>query len=146
MNSGRYGLSFHHFGLALRSEDAARTFVTGLGYSIGEVISDPLQGVRVGLCRHPAMPTIELVLPEPEKSGPLDAILKKQESSIYHSCFTTRDASASLNAIESDGLQQMEVSAPKPAVLFKGKPVSFHYISGFGLIELIHLGPSGSID
>jgi glyoxalase/bleomycin resistance protein/dioxygenase superfamily protein len=138
MSPSRYGLHFHHFGLAAREEAPARTFLEGLGYEVGELITDPLQNVRVSLARAPGLPTVELVLAAGEE-GPLSNVLKRQETNIYHSCYTTQDAVAALAAIEASGLQHLEVSAPKPAVLFGGRPVSFHYVSGFGLIELIHL-------
>jgi hypothetical protein len=139
----RYGMAFHHFGLALRVEATARKFLEGLGYQVGELITDSLQKVRVNLCRAPGLPTIELVLPTDEP-GPLDAILKSQESSLYHICYTTRDFDATLASLKADGLKQMAISRPTPAVLFGGRPVSFHYVSGFGLIELIHLSATDS--
>ena len=137
MNASRYGLTFHHFGLALREEGPARTFLTGLGYKIGTLVSDPEQNVRVGMCRGDGLPSLELVLPLDE-GGPLATILKRQDASIYHSCYTTADADGALAAMAADGLAHMPVSPAKPAVLFNGRPVSFHYIAGFGLIELIH--------
>lgn len=142
MKPSRYGLHFHHFGLAVRDEAPARTFLEGLGYAVGELINDPLQNVRVSLARAPGLPTVELVLAAGQ-DGPLVNVLKRQETNIYHSCYTTQDAVASLAAIAADGLQHLEVSPPKPAVLFGGRPVSFHYVSGFGLIELIHLREAG---
>jgi hypothetical protein len=142
-NPSRYGLTFHHFGLALREESAARTFLEGLGYRLGELIDDPEQNVRVAMCRGAGLPALELVLPG-NGAGPLDALLKRQDASLYHSCFTTRDADAALAAMERDGLQHAPVSPAKPAVLFGGRAVSFHYIGGFGLIELIHLPPSST--
>ncbi|HEY0975602.1 MAG TPA: VOC family protein [Solimonas sp.] len=140
----RYGLSFHHFGLAVREEAPARLFLEGLGYRVDPLITDPEQNVQVSLARAPGLPTIELVLPT-EVPGPLTSVLKGRDSNIYHSCYVTDDAEASLAAIAADELPHTEVSASKPAVLFGGAPVSFHYVSGFGLIELIHRNGSLTI-
>ncbi len=140
----RYGLHFHHYGLAVREEAPARRFLQGLGYAVDELIVDPLQNVRVGLARAATLPTVELVLPT-DTPGPLNTVLKGRDAQVYHSCYTTADAAATLAAIAADGLQQMPVSEPKPAVLFGGLPVSFHYVAGFGLVELIHLDASRTI-
>ncbi len=136
MSPSRYGLVFHHFGLAARAVEEVRIFLSGLGYRIGPLVVDPEQSVRVAMCAGDGLPAIELVLPSGAE-GPLAGILKNRESLLYHACFATKDAEASLAAIARDGLQTILVSPAKPAVLFGGRPVSFHYVSGFGLIELL---------
>lgn len=130
-------MTFHHFGIALRCRDNAVRFLEGNGYSFGRFVYDPAQGVWLTLCRGAGLPTLELVLPGAER-GPLKSILRHQESAIYHQAFMTPDAAASLAAMEASGLHVLPVSPPKPTVLFSGVPVSFHYVNGFGLIELIH--------
>lgn len=144
MNASRYGLGFHHYGLAVRDEKPARQFLEGLGYAVGTLITDPLQQVRVCLARAPSMPTVELVLPT-DQPGPITSLLKSRDAMVYHSCYTARDAAATLAAIAADGLDLMTVSEPKPAILFQGLKVSFHYVAGFGLVELIHLDASRTI-
>lgn len=144
MNASRYGLGFHHYGLAVREEGPARKFLEGLGYTVGELITDPLQQVRVSLARAAGMPTVELVLPT-DQPGPITSLLKSRDAIVYHSCYTTRDAGATLAAIAGDGLDLMTVSEAKPAILFHGLNVSFHYVAGFGLIELIHIDASRTI-
>jgi methylmalonyl-CoA/ethylmalonyl-CoA epimerase len=135
-----FGLEFHHVGLALRDEAAARLFLAGLGYDVGTPMSDPEQGVRVAMCRGEGLPSLELILADGD-AGPVSAILKREEAKFYHSCYVTRDAEASLAAMAAAGLEVAPVVAAKPAVLFEGLPVSFHYVTGFGLIELIHADP-----
>lgn len=39
-------LTFHHHGLAVQAPNDAFTFLTGLGYSLGEALFDPLQRVN----------------------------------------------------------------------------------------------------
>ena len=89
------------------------------------------------MCHGENLPAIELVLPL-EGLGPLASVLKRQDGIFYHSCYTTEDAKGALRAMKEDGLELTPIGAAKPAVLFGGIAVSFHYIAGFGLIELIH--------
>jgi len=42
-----------------------------------------------------------------------------------------------LQKLKKDSIKSICVSNPKPAILFKGANVSFYYIIGFGLIEII---------
>ncbi len=137
----RYGLTFHHFGLATKQPEKAVAFLKSLGYSIGTSVLDELQNVNLLLCRHDAMPAIEII--SPVRNGapcPLDTFLKSSPALVYHLCFDCDDVAASVAAMENDQHQVVCVSEPKPAVLFGGREVSFYRISGFGLIEL--LGPA----
>jgi hypothetical protein len=88
----RFGLTFHHLGLAVPSTAEAVQFLDRLGYRQGPAVFDPLQKVNLSMCWHDTMPDVELVWPGDEP------------------------------------------------ILFGGRPVSFHSIAGFGLIELIHEG------
>ena len=59
----RFGLEFHHLGLAVRRPDDAVRFLDGLGYEIGEPIFDPEQNINAILCRHGgAMPDVEITV------------------------------------------------------------------------------------
>jgi methylmalonyl-CoA/ethylmalonyl-CoA epimerase len=129
-------LKFHHFGLALRREDDALTFLKHSGYEISEKIFDPEQNVHLRMCTHSTQPSIEMVLPG-EGDGPLTPILKRYSELIYHLCYECGDVSSYLNKLEHDGVEYTEIAAPKPAILFGGRPVSFYHIRGFGLIEII---------
>jgi hypothetical protein len=131
----RYGLAFHHLGLAVTRKEKALAFLRGLGYVAGEEVFDPLQKVRVLLCQSPEMPMVEIIS-RGDGAGPLDTILKDHSELIYHICYTSRDIASSLKAIQADG-RVLTVSEPKPAVLFDSAPVSFHIVDGFGLIEIL---------
>lgn len=137
----RYGLTFHHFGLAAKQAGKAVAFLKSLGYSIGASVSDDLQNVNLVFCRHDAMPSVEII--SPVRNGapcPLDTFLKSSPALVYHLCFDCKDVQKSVAAMENDQHQVVCVSEPKPAILFGGREVSFYRISGFGLIEL--LGPA----
>ncbi len=131
-----FGLSFDHFGLATRDADKTLDFLRGLGYRTPDTIHDPLQAVTLVLCTHASMPAVEVIFAA-EADGPLEAILAQQPQAIYHLCFRSRDAAASVAAIKAAGHRIRVVSPPKPAVLFDSLPVSFYLVGGFGLIELI---------
>jgi methylmalonyl-CoA/ethylmalonyl-CoA epimerase len=132
----RFGLTFHHLALAVRDPKAASGFLSGLGYSESESVFDPAQGVRLAMCSASEHPQIELVSPA-EMPGPIDNILKRDAERIYHLCYTSEDATASVAAMRDAGLRVMQVAPQKPAILFGGDLVSFYYVRGFGLIEIL---------
>ncbi|MBV8666299.1 MAG: VOC family protein [Burkholderiaceae bacterium] len=135
-------MRFHHFGLAVHTPEDAFRYLAALGYTEGAVEYDPLQRVNVAMRHHAHMPDVEVIWPQ-EKPSPIDNIIKGRDSMIYHLCYCAPDAEATLRSLEQAGLQVHTVSEPKPAVLFGGLPVSFHLVSGIGVIELIH-GTPGS--
>lgn len=134
----KYGLTFHHLGLAVKAPEAAVTFLSALGYIIGKSVLDARQNVHLLMCDHPTMPSIEVISPG-EKPGPLHRLLvRHQEGLVYHMCYTTLNPTASLQAMQAEGgLRLSCVSLPKAAVLFGGKQVSFYLVANIGLIELI---------
>ena len=136
MTPNRYGLRFHHFGLAVRSTAGAEQVLRGLGYKVGEQLHDPLQNVMLNWCEHAHMPAVELVSPT-DSPGPLDNFLAAQAEMIYHLCFAADNIAAAVAAISADGIRVLPVVPPKAAVLFGGKRVGFYLLKGFGLIEII---------
>ncbi len=132
-----FGLAFHHLGLAVSRPEEAATFLTGLGYAIGELVFDPEQNINLALCRHPQMPAVEIISPG-NGPGPIDKYVTRFASGIiYHACYETADRSQSLAAIEAAKLRPICVLPPRPAVLFGGRAVSFYAVIGVGLIELL---------
>lgn len=131
-----HGLSFDHFGLATRDSERTLSVLRGLGYSTPPVVHDPLQGVNLVLCEHPAMPAVEVIYPA-GAAGPLDAVLAQQPQAIYHLCFRSDDLAATLASLKAQGQRVAVVSPPNPAVLFGGRKVSFHMVRGLGLIEIL---------
>lgn len=138
----KWGLAFHHLGLAAKDPEAAAHFLTGLGYRIGPIVFDPLQNVRAGMCAHDHMPDVEIIFPA-HGEGPLDKLLATQRDGlVYHMCYASADLDRSLEALEGDDhLSIYSISPPKEAVLFGGKRVSFYLVEGVGLIEIIDEAP-----
>jgi hypothetical protein len=137
--TGLSGIEFHHFGLAVLSPDEAFLYLASLGYTEGNSAFDPLQKVNLAMRHHAAMPDVEVIWPGNSRS-PIDNLVKPTGSMIYHLCYTSPNPEAALLALEAVGLRTILVSPPTPAVLFGGRPVSFHHIRGFGLIEFLYPG------
>ena len=138
MSPEKFGLAFDHLGLATQNPGKAIAFLSGLGYAVAESIYDPLQKVNLVMCTSDQMPAVEVISPADEP-GPLSAVLAGRSETFYHMCYRSRDLAASLLAMKESGLRLALVVPPKPAVLFGGKPVSFHMIRGFGMIEIIEI-------
>jgi Glyoxalase/Bleomycin resistance protein/Dioxygenase superfamily len=136
---GPTDLEFHHFGLAVASPDEAFLYLASLGYTAGNSAFDPLQRVNLAMRHHLSMPDVEVIWPG-DGPSPIDKLVKQTGSMIYHLCYTSSDADAALTALTEAGVEIVPVSPPTPAVLFGGQEVSFHHISGFGLIEILHTG------
>jgi Glyoxalase/Bleomycin resistance protein/Dioxygenase superfamily len=131
-------LAFHHLGLAVASPDEAFRFLASLGYTAGASAFDPLQRVNLSMRHHPTMPDVEVIWPSSGPS-PIDKLIKKTGSMIYHICYACSNASAAIDALTASGIEIVTVSPPTPAVLFGGREVSFHHVSGFGLIEILQI-------
>ena len=134
--NGNFGLSFHHLGLALKSDVQATAFLEGIGYQISEKIYDPDQNVHLRFCKSRHGPAIEIVLPG-IGDGPLTPLLKRYDELVYHTCYETDNLRSSIDAIEASGLRVLTLSKPNPAILFGSRRVSFFKIMGFGIIEIL---------
>lgn len=137
MTMNNFDLTFHHFGLAVHSPEQAFAFLEALGYQNGESMFDPLQGVNLAMSYHAEMPAVEVIWPG-DKPSPIDNILKRQDSMIYHLCYTSDNPALSLQKIQDAGFMVLPMSEQRPAILFGGREVSFHMVAGFGLIEIIY--------
>ena len=133
------GLRFNHFGLAVPQPGPAFRFLAALGYEPGRMVFDPLENVNLPMRQHGDMPDVEVIWPG-EGASPIDRIIKRGHM-IYHLCYVTSDADASIAALEAAGMEMAPLGPAKPALLFGGRPVSFHGIDQVGMIELIHGEP-----
>jgi methylmalonyl-CoA/ethylmalonyl-CoA epimerase len=136
--ANKYGLTFHHLGLAVRDPATAQDFLSNLGYRIGAMVYDPIQNVHLAMCDHPAMPSVEIISPAQGK-GPLDRYLQThKEGLVYHVCFAARNLIASIAALKADqDIRAIFWSEPQEAILFQGRKVVFCIVTGMGLIELL---------
>jgi Glyoxalase/Bleomycin resistance protein/Dioxygenase superfamily len=139
MNSvdNKFGLHFHHFGLAVPRSDEAFRFLKALNYTLGATVFDPLQLVNLAMCTHSEMPDVEVVWPS-DFPSPIDRLLRRGGPMVYHLCYVAQSPQHAITAMEKDGFNVVPISEPKPAVLFGGKLVSFYNVDNIGLIEIIH--------
>jgi catechol 2,3-dioxygenase-like lactoylglutathione lyase family enzyme len=137
----RYGLEFHHLGLAVRSPEAAFRYLEDLGYRAGSDCYDPLQKVNLAMRHHERMPDVEVIWPGSERS-PIDRMLERSDSMIYHVCYTSADVARSVAALEKAGLEVLPLDLARPALLFDGVEVSFYSVTGVGIIEIIAGDPA----
>jgi hypothetical protein len=132
-----FNCRFHHLGLAVRAPEKAVALLEAQGYAAGEPVFDPLQGVHLIWCTHDTMPAVEIIY-QTAAGGPLDAVLAGKSEAIYHVCYAVEDAGGAIESLTAKGLRVICVSPEKPSTLFAGQSVSFHYVGGFGLIELVN--------
>jgi hypothetical protein len=83
------------------------------------------------------MPAVEIISSGPERGGPLEAILREQQGIAYHVCFEVQNSEQAVKSLEEARIRVIPISPRKPAVLFKGKAVSFFQVVGFGLVEFV---------
>lgn len=134
------GIHFHHLGLLTDQPAAAATALTFLGYRVADPVYDPLQDVDLRMAEgHSEFARVEVITPR-SRDGALAKLVSRRGDYMYHSCFTVTDVNATLSSLAGLGLRIITVSAPKPAVLFGGRQVSFHSIEGLGLVEFIDYG------
>jgi methylmalonyl-CoA/ethylmalonyl-CoA epimerase len=130
-----FGISFHHFGLAVSKPEKAISFLNNLNYKIGDSTYDEIQNVNLVMCNHTTMPDVEVIYPA-LSPGPLDRWLKENSEIIYHLCFSSQNLDFTLSKIRAKH-RLITISDPKPAILFGNKKVSFYKVQGFGIIEIL---------
>ena len=137
----KFGLKFHHIGLAAFKPEASAAFLAGMGYAVGETVFDPVQNVNLIMCAGGGgMPDIEIISPPGNgRPSPVDAIVEacKTRGTLYHLCYETASVEETLAAIQDGGHKVFPVAEPAPATLFGGKKAGFDLIKGFGMIELL---------
>ena len=127
-------MRFHHIGVAVKSIDATAAIYKGGGYSMSDIIFDPIQNVDVCWLTKEGAPTVELLAPVDEAS-PINRTLEKVGVTPYHCCYVVdkiEDAVAELRK-----MKYIMVSKPAEAVAFCGSRVCFLFNKNMGLIELV---------
>ncbi len=126
--------SFHHIGIATNSILETSKYFLEAGYSIGDVIFDPTQNVKVCFMSKFDTPLIELVEPV-DTNSPIKNILQKNGVSPYHICYELDNI--------NDGILKLKLkkfvplSKPVPARALNDRLICFLYNRDVGLIELL---------
>lgn len=134
MNEIENEMRFHHVGIACRDIEASKRFYTGLGYSAGATVEDPIQRVKVCFLDKAGMPRLELLAPVDDKS-PVNRTLATSGVTPYHICYEVSDIEACLSELK--GRRFVCVSKPVAACAMGNKRVSFLYHKDVGLVELV---------
>lgn len=116
---------FHHIGLAV---DA----IEEIGFSINEIITDPIQRVKIafveiGGCR------IELLEPL-EEGSPISGNLKKGNK-LAHICFEVGDLKQALACARENNF--IAIAHPVPAPAFSGRAIAWVFSPIWGLFEIL---------
>ena len=126
VNNNELLFSFHHYGLAINDFQKALSFYKQLGYNYTEPVVDLLQNVELIFCTSINYPSIELIKPLNDKS-PIISYLQK---------YNEVDNVENIRMLFPNH-RAICMSKPTPAILFDFRMVSFYYIEGVGLIELL---------
>jgi methylmalonyl-CoA/ethylmalonyl-CoA epimerase len=127
-------MELHHYGFATKSLEQSLKAYRSLGYEkISEIITDPVQDVKLQFLQLRGLPMIELVEPLSEQS-PVTKILDKNGCILYHSCYEVNDIYIKIKELRKEGF--LIVVKPVQAVAFN-RLIAFLYNPAAGLIELL---------
>ncbi len=131
--------TFHHIGIAVNDFDKSLRFYQNIGYTSTHTneIRDEMQKVELFFLTHDIFPDIELVKPYDSQS-PIKNYLKDNEPTIYHFCYQVEDFEETTEILKRNN-RIFCVSSPTDAILFNNRPVTFYYINGVGLVELLKI-------
>ncbi|PCJ57051.1 MAG: hypothetical protein COA79_17120 [Planctomycetota bacterium] len=129
---------FDHLGLAVKHPKKAQDFLSLLGYHFTEPTFDELQKVSIIMATNKYQPDIEIIFSDDENS-PIKNILKSNDQLIYHLCYKAEEPQLFIKNLKLNKVKVTCISSPKKAIVFQNKKVSFYFVDGFGVIEIIHL-------
>jgi methylmalonyl-CoA/ethylmalonyl-CoA epimerase len=130
-------LYFDHVGYAVESiTEYVQSFVLPLfpGSVVGEIVEDPIQGVRVAFVEFPGRGRVELIEPATPDS-PVRKILKSKRGGLYHLCYSVDNIEQEIQRFRDKGC--LVISRPKPAVAFGGRRVAFLYTPQRDIVEFV---------
>lgn len=128
-------LKFHHLGYATRSIRQTAAQFTRLGYSLSDVVSDPIQGVHIAFLNSPAGPCIELVEGINPNDSPVKNTLAKAGVSPYHICYEVKDLNAAIAEFKAE--RYILLFNPVPAAALNNRRICYLFHKDIGLIELL---------
>ena len=133
-------MKFHHIGIVVEDISSAASWYRDVcGYRpAGEIVRDPIQGVRVQLWQAEDGPCIELIEPDSEASR-VSKFLKERGGGLYHLCYEVDDLNEALQKLRRAGA--FPVTKPEPAIAFEGRLVVFLITPQRMMVELV--GPQG---
>lgn len=130
-------LKTHHLGIAVQNFYPILEYYQSVGYKSWHAtpVRDELQSVDLMMLTKDGDVSIELVSPYSDTS-PVHNYIRNEETRIYHTCYEVENFENTINLIK-ENFKVINVSKPKPAILFDNREVAFYYVKGIGLIELL---------
>ena len=130
-----FGLKFHHLGMATNDLKLSMNLLKKAGYKIDKVRLNKNYNVKNAICSSKNQPNIEIVSKVKGKS-PIDSILKKSNSSIYHICYMTKNLKKTLAKLKKSKVQVIKITDSYLSP-FEGVDASFFFIKGMGIVEIM---------
>lgn len=123
-------MKIHHIGIACQNiEEGIEEFKKYHNIiSQSEIVSDELQNAKLCIVTTDIGINFEFI------SGDQVSRLLKKGISYYHVCYEVESLDLTIKDFLSKGA--VMISAPKPAILFNDRKVSFLYLS-YGIVELL---------
>lgn len=127
---------FHHIGIAVFNIEKTAIEYIDAGYTISEIIIEPVQKVKVAYAYKEGFPTIELLAPLNEKS-PVCAVLKSRGVSPYHVCYAVSNIALAIQELKERKF--MALARPVPGHGLNDALTVFMYKKDTGLIQLVEI-------
>jgi len=127
-------LKIHHYGLATAHLEQSIETMRLLGYHVGEIMLDPIQGVRLAFASRPQEAMIELIC-DIDVNGPTHRIVSNTGSGLYHICYEVNNLDDTMMSMRNAGF--LLIRTPVTAVACAGKRIAWMYNRYIGLIELL---------
>lgn len=128
--------TFHHIGIAVNSIEETAKYYEFAGYTISDIIIEPVQKVKVAYARKEGFPLMELLEPLNE-SSPIQNILKQRGCGPYHVCYQVSDINKAI--LELKGMKYMPLAKPVPGHGLDDALTVFLYQKQVGLIQLVEI-------
>lgn len=129
-------MKFNHIGIATKNVEATTALLEFLGYQAGDVMYDDNQKVDLRFLYGEKLPTIELLFNNGEKSSPIDKIVEKNGTCVYHLCYETSDIDKT--AIEMRKQHYNPIGIKRKSLINDGN-VLFLYHENNVMIELLEV-------
>ena len=130
-------LKIHHYGLATNDLERSIQAFRSLGYHVGEIITDPIQKVKLVFVSRREEPLIEIIC-DLDMAGPTQQIVSKSGSGLYHLCYEVNNLDETMAKFREMGF--LPRHKPVPAVAFQGRRIAWMYHRFVGLVELLEKG------
>jgi methylmalonyl-CoA/ethylmalonyl-CoA epimerase len=127
-------MKLNHIGVATKNVEVTTKLLEDMGYHAGDILHDDNQKVDVRFMYSDEAPTIELLFNGGTEPSPIDKIVKKNGTSVYHLCYETSDIDAAVRQFREQ--RYLPIGIKKPS-LIDGKDVVFLYHTDNVMIELI---------